>query len=77
MLKAPVARLVRRVPIGQILPRCPGAQHPEHAVQDVAGLPGRAAAAILAGLMSEERFEQRPLLVGEIHADGTTVGRRL
>jgi hypothetical protein len=72
-----MTRLIRRVPIGQILPRCTGTQDPQDAVQDIPRGTRRPTASILAGLVAEERFEQTPLLVGEIHADGTTVGRRL
>ncbi len=68
VLKPTMARLVGRVALREILPRRPRAQDPENAVQDIAGIAPRPAPAILpdSGL-GQQRREDRPLLLGQVH----------
>ena len=58
----------RRVPIGQVLPRRAGAEHPENPVQHVARMPPRATAAVGPNVrLRNQRLEDGPLRVLEIH----------
>ena len=58
----------RRVPIGHVLPGRAGAEHPQDAVQHVAGVPPRATASVGANVrLRNQRFENGPLRVLEIH----------
>jgi hypothetical protein len=68
-LKAPMARLIRRIAVGQVFPRRARAQDPEDPIEHVAGIAPRAAAPIATqtGLRQEWR-ENRPLRVGQVHA---------
>ena len=75
LLESTMARLVRRIPIGKILPRGAGAQHPEDAVQHIARVTPRAPAAVLPPFWFKERLDDRPLLVGEVHARPVRRGR--
>jgi len=68
LLKPPMARLIGRIPIGEIFPGRARAQDPEHAVQHLAGIPPRAPPPITAALRLELRGQDGPLLVGEVHA---------
>jgi hypothetical protein len=68
LLKAPVTGLIGGIAPRQVMPRRPGAQHPEHAVEDRARIRPRAAASIGAPPGTERRFEHGPLGVGEVHA---------
>jgi len=63
-----VNRLIRRVFARQRLPRRAGPKDPEHAVEHVTGGHTRATLAVLARLrMWDQRFDNAPLLVGELH----------
>jgi hypothetical protein len=67
-LIAAVARLVRRIASGQILPRRPGLEDPEDPVQHIARVaPGAPAPIRPAARLGQERFEHGPLIVGEVH----------
>jgi hypothetical protein len=68
LLKPPVAGLIRRIAPRQVVPRRPGAQHPEHAVEDGARIRPRASASIGAPPRTERGFEHGPLGVSEVHA---------
>jgi hypothetical protein len=72
-LKAPMARLIRRIPGRQVAPRRAGPQDPEHAVQHRPRRPPRSPAAVGATPRPKNRFENGPLLVGQVHAEGTTL----
>jgi len=61
LLEAPMARLVRRIAGGQIVPRGPRAEHPEHAVHHRPRVGPRPAAFLGTGPRPERRFEDRPL----------------
>ena len=67
LLKAAVAGLIGRIASRQIMPRGPGAEHPEHAVQDGARIAPRPAPAIRAAARTKRRFQDLPLLVSEVH----------
>jgi len=70
-----MARLVRWVPVGQIFPRRPRAQNPEHAVQHGAAVAPRTATPVRSPRRLQHGREHGPLLVGEVHArlyDGTS-----
>lgn len=68
LLKAAMTRLIRRIASRQIGPRCPRAQHPQHAVEDRARIGPRPTAPIRATARPKRRFEDRPLRVGQVHA---------
>ena len=68
LLKAPVARLVGRIARREIVPRRAGPQHPEDAVQDRARVAEWPPTTVGTTARMEERFEHRPLSVGEVHA---------
>ena len=68
LLKAAMTRLIGRIPPRQIVPRRPGAQDPQHAVEDGAGIGPRASATIGPPPWTERRFEHGPLGVSEVHA---------
>jgi hypothetical protein len=77
-LKPTVASLVGRIPWRKIGPRSARSQHPEHAVQHLAGAAVGAAALRrrLAPLVfGEVRLEDFPLLVGEVHPQGRSENR--
>ena len=64
-LKATMTGLIRRIAIGQVLPRRPGAQDPEDAVQHVAWIaPGAASSIATHARLREERCQNGPLRVG-------------
>ena len=67
-LKAPMARLIRRIAARQIGPGRPRAQHPEHAVEHRARIGPRPAAPVSAPARTKRRFEYRPLGVSQVHA---------
>lgn len=70
MLEPAVAGLVRRVPLRHVLPGRASAQHPEDAVEHLAGIPPGPAAPIgAASELRHQRFDQRPLLVGQVHIE--------
>jgi hypothetical protein len=68
LLKPPMARLVRWVPIGQIRPWRAGAQYPQNAVHHGARVAPGATAPVGPATRPERRLEKRPLLIGQIHA---------
>ena len=68
-LKTPMARLIGRIPGRQVFPRGARAQHPEDPLQDVAGIAPRSPPPIAAQTgLGQERREDRPLGVGQVHA---------
>lgn len=67
-----MAGLIGRIPVWEIVPRRARPQDPEHAVQHGARLGPWATAAVGASPRSKDWFESGPLLVGEIHVQGTT-----
>jgi len=73
-LKTPVARGVRRVPSREIGPRCSGAQDPKDSVKDISRIAPRSPSLLgrpLALRTGNEPLNSRPLLVGEVHPEGT------
>lgn len=71
-LEAAMTRLVRRIAARQIVPRRAGAKDPQHAVQHGAWFDPRTPTSVSAPARTKHRFQDGPLLVGEIHAQGTT-----
>lgn len=72
LLIAPMTRLVRRVARRKIGPRSARAQHPQHRVQHVARVAERTTSLrrrAVSLLLREERLDDFPLLVREIHQD--------
>jgi len=69
-LKAAMARLIRRVPCRQVVPRGAGAQHPQHPVHHGARIGPRPATPVGATARTERRFEHGPLGIGQVHAVG-------
>lgn len=63
-----MARLVGRIARGQVVPRGAGAQHPEHAIQHGACVGPGTPPPIGAAGWPEQRLEDRPLRVSEVHA---------
>ena len=67
-LKATMTRLIRRIPVRQILPRRARAKNPEDPVQHIAGIAPRPSPAIATQTrFREERRKNRPLGVGQVH----------
>ncbi len=67
-LKTAMAGLVRRILPRQLPPLRPGAQNPQHPVQHRAPVLGRTPAPIRPSLKLQQRFQYRPLLVGDFSA---------
>jgi hypothetical protein len=68
-LKAAMTGLIRRIAIGEILPRCAGTKDPENPVQHVSGIAPRPPASIAAQTgLRQERRQDGPLRVSEVHA---------
>jgi hypothetical protein len=67
-LKTPMTRLIRWIPTRQVVPRRPGAQDPQHTVQDGARLRPRSAAPVGATRRTKQRLEDGPLGVSQVHA---------
>jgi hypothetical protein len=68
LLEAPMTRLIRRIARRQNFPLCSSAQDPENPVKDGPGIAPEASPAIRAtGWCRDDRFEDVPLLVREIH----------
>jgi hypothetical protein len=64
-----VAGLIRRVASWEVFTGCSGAKYPEDAVEDISGVsPGSSPTIFSARRFRNERLQQLPLLVGEIHA---------
>src|ERR687892_1334870 len=68
LLKSPMARLIGRIARGEVVPRGARSQHPEDAIEDRARIAEGAPAPIGTAARSKERFEDGPLLVGQVHA---------
>jgi hypothetical protein len=68
LLEPPMAGLLRRVAIRQVTPRRAGAQDPQHPVEHRTRVALRAAAAVRPPLLFEQRLDDRPLRVGQVHA---------
>lgn len=74
LLESIVTRLVRRVPTRQVRPRCTSAQDPKDAVEHVSRITPRAPATPGGPCLlrlGNALPNRRPLLVGEIHPEGT------
>ena len=68
LLKAPMTRLIRRIPRRQVLPGRPRPQDPQDPVEDIARIAPRTAAPVAPQpRLREERFENRPLRVSQVH----------
>lgn len=68
LLKSPVTRLIRRIPRRQVLPGRTGAEDPQDAVEDIARIaPWPPAPVAPQPRFREERFENRPLRVSQVH----------
>ena len=67
-LKAAVTGLIRGIAPRQVMPRRPGAEDPEHTVEDGSRIGPGAPAPIGAPTRTEGRFQHGPLGVGEVHA---------
>jgi hypothetical protein len=68
VLEAAVAGSRRRVPLGHVAPLGAGAQDPEDPIEHLAIVAPRPAAAIGAtAMLRDQRFEDGPLLVREVH----------
>ena len=68
LLEIAVARLIGRVAIGQIRPLRSGAQNPERPVENLPPVLARSAATILAPpILWQQRFDELPLGIREIH----------
>ncbi len=67
-LKAPMTRLVRRIPARQVVPGRSRTQDPQHAVQHRACLRPRPAAPVGATGRTKQRLEDGPLGVSQVHA---------
>lgn len=69
-LESSMARRRWRVAPGQVRPGGPGAQDPEHAIDDITWVSPRPAALLRRALPlapGEAAFDRVPLLVGEVH----------
>ena len=62
--------LIGRITTRQVVPGCAGAQNPEDTVQHRSRILPRSASPIVPAFRTKQRFEQRPLGVGEVHAPG-------
>jgi hypothetical protein len=68
-LKATMTGLIRRITIGEILPRRAGPEDPEDPIQHVAGIAPRPPAPIAAQTgLRQERRQDGPLRVSKVHA---------
>jgi hypothetical protein len=64
-----MAGLIRRVAVRQVCPLGPRAQNPERSVQDLAQVLPRPASAVLAPpILRQQRLDELPLGVCEIHS---------
>src|SRR5882672_5439710 len=72
LLVSPVAGRWRRIPFGHVAPVRSGAQDPQDPVQHLAVVAPRAAAPIGANLrLGDQRLDDRPLSVREIHSSSS------
>ena len=60
--------LIGRITTGQIVPGSAGARNPQDTVQHRSRVLPRPASPIVPSFRTKQRFEQRPLGVGEVHA---------
>ena len=60
--------LIGRITTRQIVPGSASAQNPEDAVQNRARILPRSTSPIVPPFRTKQRFQQRPLGVGEVHA---------
>jgi hypothetical protein len=68
LLHPAVNRLIWRVLARECDPRCTGPKDPEHSVENIAWRDTWAALAVLASLrFGDQRLDNTPLLVGELH----------
>jgi hypothetical protein len=59
--------LIRRIALGQILPRRPGAQNPENTIEHFPRIPPRPPASIFPSVFPQQRLQHLPLAIGQIH----------
>lgn len=77
LLEVAMAGLIRRITVRQVCPLGSGAQDPEHTVPDLAQILPRAATTILAPpVLRQQRRDQLPLGVREIHDTSPDAGGR-
>ena len=68
-LEPPVTGLIRRIAVGEILPRRAGAEDPQDPVEHVPRIAPRSPALVAAqAWFRQEWREDRPLRVGQVHA---------
>ena len=68
LLEAAMTGLIRRIARRQILPRRPGAQNPEHAIENIARISPRTTSSIRTPpRLGNQRLDEVPLLFGQIH----------
>jgi len=68
LLEAAMAGLIRRIARRQILPRRAGAQHPQHAIENIPRIsPGAASTIRAPPRLGNQRLDKVPLLFGQIH----------
>src|SRR6185437_13335181 len=72
LLEAPMAGLVRRIPLRHLAPARPAPQHPQHTVEYPARVLPRSPAAVLASLRLQDRPDQLPILVAYVPASAHT-----
>ena len=65
--KAAMARLVRRIPLGQVPPPCTGAQNPQHTIHDLSCVALRPPPQACPSWRKQWLY-QRPLLIGQFVA---------
>ena len=77
-LKAAMAGLVGRIAARQVVPGRAGPEYPQNAIQGLATRPPRPAPAILASRQGgQERGDDRPLRICQIHCDTSRRGYSL
>jgi len=69
-LEAAKTRCVRWVTTRHVGPRCACAKHPENTVENIARVTPRSSASVFANLRNRKhRFNNRPLLIVQVHHD--------
>jgi hypothetical protein len=68
LLKSPVAGLIGRITVGQVVPGRSGTQDPQHPIQNGACVPWWPALPIRTPWFHEHALEYLPLGIGQIHS---------
>ena len=68
LLKATMTGLVGWISVGQVVPGSARAQHPKNSVQHGPRITPRPSSAGFGWLRLQQRFQNRPLGIGEVHA---------